>query len=87
MKTNFEAQCKILASIWLEHRQDEDLEDFVEYNDLGLPLAYFISEGVVSSTRTAKAIINETFDILLDTFELEDTGFNNFDEILLQLNR
>lgn len=87
MKTNFEAQCNILAQLWIEHREDEEFTDFVEYNDLGLPLAYFIAEGVALSTPLAETYIGETFEILLSALEIEDTGFETLDEVFLQSDR
>jgi hypothetical protein len=82
MQTNFATQCDILAKVWLENRTDEQFEDFFEYNDLGLPLAYFISNGIVSGTPQAEEIIQETFDSLLETLEIEDTGFDGLEEML-----
>jgi hypothetical protein len=82
MKTNFEAQCNILAQLWIEHREDELLKDFVEYNDIGLPLAYFISEGVVLPTDLAETYVGETFGILLSALDVEDTGFTHLDQVM-----
>jgi len=87
MKTTFEAQCDILARLWMEHREDEDFEDFVEYNDLGLPLAYFISEGVALPAPLAETYIGETFELLLAALDIEDTGFENLDEVFVQADR
>ncbi len=82
-KTNFTDRCAILADLWLNYREDEEFVDFIEYNDLGLPLAYAISEGVVEATDRAKAFINETFDLLLAGLDIdEDTGFEDLDEVL-----
>jgi hypothetical protein len=65
------------------YRDEEGFEDFVEYNDLGLPLAYLVSTGVVEAkSDQAKAFINETFDLLLSGSKVEDTGFETLDEIL-----
>jgi hypothetical protein len=87
MKTNFEAQCNILAQLWIEHRQDEEFKDFVEYNDLGLPLAYFIAEGVALPTQLSETYIGETFEILMSALGVEDTGFENLDEVFDQGER
>jgi hypothetical protein len=76
-----------LARLWIEHREDEDFEDFVEYNDLGLPLAYFISEGVALSTPLAETYIGETFELLISALDIEDTGFENLDEVFVQADR
>jgi DNA transposition AAA+ family ATPase len=43
-----------------------DYDDFVEHNDLGLPLAHLISQGIVESTPMAKEIIEETYSNLLE---------------------
>jgi hypothetical protein len=87
MKTSFETQCDILAQLWIEHRQDEDFKDFVEYNDLGLPLAYFISEGVALPTPLAETYVGETFDLLLFALDVEDTGFELLADIFLQSDK
>jgi hypothetical protein len=82
MKTTFEAKCDILSRLWQEHREDEDLQDFVEYNDLGLPLAYFISEGIALPTQLAETYIGETFDLLLAALDIEDTGFTDLKDVM-----
>jgi len=33
----------ILSHFWMEFRDDEVLKDFVEFNDMGLPLAFFVA--------------------------------------------
>lgn len=65
MATTFENQCLILSEVWMNYRDDNDFEDFVVYNDLGLPLAHFIHEEIVKSTPQAEIFISETFDLLL----------------------
>lgn len=84
MQTNLATQCDILTKVWLENRTDGRFDDFFEYNDLGLPLAYFISNGVVSMTPQAEKYITETFDSLLDTLEVKDKGFDGLESLLAQ---
>lgn len=72
----------ILADLWLNYRDDDEFKDFIEYNDLGLPLAYMVANNIVSVTDLAQKFIDETFDLLLAAVELEDDGFENLDEIL-----
>lgn len=81
MATSFIAQCNILAQMWIDYREDVDFKDFVEYNDLGLPLAYFIAEGVALPTDLAETYIGETFDILIASLDIEDVGFETLDEL------
>ena len=80
--TPFSKKCEILGELWLAYRQDEELEDFIEYNDLGLPIAYAIANDIVKSTDMAKSFVEETFDLLLASLKIEDTGWENLDELL-----
>ena len=80
--TTFENKCLILSDVWLNYRNDEQFEDFIQYNDMGLPLAYAISEGIVKSTDLAETFVNEAFDLLLAGLDVEDTGFDSLDEVL-----
>lgn len=81
-ETSYYVKTAILAEFWLHYRNDEDFIDFVEYNDLGLPLAYAIANEIVESTDTAQRFIKETFDLLLAGLDIEDTGFEDLDELL-----
>jgi hypothetical protein len=81
--TPFSSKCEILGELWLKYRGDyPELEDFLEYNDLGLPIAYAISNDIVKSTDLAKAFIDETFDLLLAGLDIDDTGWDNLDQLL-----
>jgi hypothetical protein len=80
--TTYDNKCVILADLWLNYRNDEEFLDFIEYNDMGLPIAYAIAEGIVKSTELAEGFVNETFDLLLLGLEIDDTGFQNLDEML-----
>ncbi len=81
--TSFESKADILADIWLNYRDEEGFQDFIAYNDLGLPLAYLVSSNVVEAkSDQAKAFINETFDLILEAVGVEDTGFETLDELL-----
>ena len=82
METSFDNKCAILAEIFLDYKDDEEFDDFREYNDIGLPLAYAINAQIVSKTDRAETFINETFDLLLAGLELEDTGFESIEDLL-----
>ena len=82
MTTPLTTKSEILADVWLNFRDDEEFKDFVEYNDLGLPLAYALTANIVKPTNLLENFINETFDLLMAALEIdEDTGFNNLDEM------
>ena len=74
MATSFENQCAILADLWLNYKSNEELEDFIEYNDLGLPLAYLIHTGLASVTDDGIVYVDETFDLLLSSLGLDLEG-------------
>lgn len=81
-KTPFTTRCRILADLWMDYRGEPEFEDFVQYNDLGLPLAYAISEGIVEKTDIATNFVNEAFDILVSALGTEDTGFDTLEDLL-----
>ena len=82
-ETPIEVRVEILSDLWLNFRNDENFADFIEYNDLGLPLAYAIASNIVVVTDKAENFINETFLLLLASLGIEfDTGFADLDEIL-----
>jgi len=66
----------------MSYRDDEQFSDFIEYNDIGLPLAYMIDSKIVEPTEIAQAFVTETFDLFLKSLEIEDTGFEDLDEVL-----
>ena len=81
--TPFSNKCAILAELWMGYRDDPDFVDFIEYNDIGLPIAYAITENIVKPTKMAEQFIDETFALLLGALELsEDTGFDDLDDLL-----
>jgi hypothetical protein len=83
--TTYSNQLAILADLWLNYRQDEEFQDFIEYNDIGLPLAYIIHNEIVKSSDTAEKFVGETFELLLAGLEIDnDTGFETLDDILAE---
>lgn len=82
MTTSFSNRTTILAELWADYRTDDEFKDFVEYNDMGLPLAYFIAEDIVKPNTIAEKFVNETFDLLLAGLGIEDTGFESLTDLL-----
>lgn len=66
----------------MNYRDDMDFVDFIEYNDLGLPLAYAVFNNIVATNPPAIELINETFGLLLAALKIEDEGFELLDELL-----
>jgi hypothetical protein len=82
-ETPFEIKCEILSDLWMDHRHQEDFEDFISYNDLGLPLAFLIGEELVTPSDMAKKMIEETFELFLAALEVDDKGFDSLDDLLM----
>lgn len=81
--TTYENQCLILGDLWMGYRGDKRFEDFVSYNDLGLPLAFLVSEDLVKAEPLAKSMIKETFELLLAAVGVEDSGFESLDDLMV----
>jgi hypothetical protein len=60
----------------------EEFKDFMEFNDLGFPLAYFNSEGLALPSVDGVRFVEETWDLLLAELNLSDTGFEDLDHLL-----
>lgn len=79
-ETEYFDKCSILSEFWVELR--DDYEDLIKYCDLGFPLAYAISEGIVESTPESEMYINQTWDLLLNLIRVKDTGFSSALDVL-----
>lgn len=82
MTTNFEDKALILGQLWINYKGEDEWADFMEYNDLGLPLAFAFAEGIVNHTVTLEQYINETWDLFLEGLGVEDTGFESIEDLL-----
>lgn len=81
--TTFKNKCDILAELWIGYKQDVEFEDFIAYNDVGLPLSYLISTEIVEPTPKSEIFVNETFDLFLRAVGVEDSGFENLHDIMI----
>jgi len=77
MATDFSDKVAILADLWINYRDDENFVDFIEYNDLGLPLAYLINTDLATLTDEGIKYIDETFSLLCAALELDLDGEYN----------
>jgi hypothetical protein len=75
--TPFSNRAEILGELWLDYRRDEEFKDFMDYNDLGLPLAYALSKNVIEHTPLLEEYINETWSLLIEALGIEDMGFES----------
>lgn len=82
MPNNFSNKISILSELWMNYRDDEQMQDFIEYNDLGLPAAYFAHTKLMTLTDQAEMFINETYDLFIASLEAEDKEYESLDELL-----
>ena len=81
-QTDFSNKVSILADLYSNYKNDSHLKDFVEYNDLGLPLAFLAVEGLAEITQEGSEYIEETWLLLIASLDIEDTGFEDLDSLL-----
>ena len=79
--TGLSNKCIILGNIYANFQHDPKLVDFIKRNDLGLPLAYLTSEGLCELSTVGERYIEETWKSFLDSMNLNDTGFDELDDV------
>lgn len=66
-------KCNILADLWENYRSEDTFKDFIQYNDLGLPMAYMLREGLVEEiTEAGQLYVNETFTLFITALTLTE---------------
>lgn len=84
---DFSNKITILAELWMNYRDDEQLKDFIEYNDLGLPMAYFLMNELVLPTKQSEVYVNETYELLISSLGADDVEYTSLDELLGAIER
>ena len=82
MANVFSNKVSILAELWMNYRDDEQLKDFIEYNDLGLPMAYFLMNELVLPTKQSEVYIDETYNLFISSLGAKDIQYESLDELL-----
>lgn len=74
----------ILGQLWIEFRNDEDFAAFMEYNDIGCPMAYMVAEGIVKElTPLGEEMLEETFKMFISLIEVTQEEIEELPEINL----
>jgi hypothetical protein len=81
-QTEFANKVTILAELYSTYKQDPDFKDFIEYNDLGLPLAFLAEDGLAEITETGIQYIEETWLLFLAALVIEDSQFESLKGLL-----
>jgi hypothetical protein len=82
MTTDFSNKVQILGEFYFTYRDDKDLQQFIEFNDLGLPLAYLASENLCDISEEGIQYIEETWNILMGSLNIEDMGFEDIEQMM-----
>ena len=71
--TDFVTQCVILGELYENYKEEKDFKAFIEYNDLGLPLAYLTAQGlVVEVSDDGRRYIADTFEMFIKSINLAE---------------
>jgi hypothetical protein len=79
--TDFSSICDILGSLYSNYREDKEFKDFIEFNDLGLPLAYLCKENLCEPSDDGVRYITETWELFLAGLKMKDEGFEDLEEL------
>lgn len=84
---DYKQKCDILNELWIKYRHDEAFEDFIDYNDLGLPIAVLVAEEIVPLTPRAEIYLGETWDLFIAALDIEDKDYSTLDEMFFEAGR
>jgi hypothetical protein len=81
---DFADKTGILGQLWIDFREDEKFSAFMEYNDIGVPMAYYVAEGLVNElTPLGEQYIDETMEMLFELLNVTDEEISALDDINL----
>ncbi len=64
--------CKILGELNTNYRDSKDYKGFIEFNDLGLPLAFLTSEGlIVEISDDGRRYVIDTFEMFVASLKVD----------------
>ena len=70
---DFADKTGVIGQLWIEFRNDEDFSAFMDYNDLGCPMAYMVAEGLIKDlTPIGEEMITETFKMFIDLINVTE---------------
>jgi len=72
---------KILAQFLIKHEEDDWAQAFIKHNDVGFPLARFISNGTATPLPKAYEFIDATYAMLLDAMEVSEQDVLDVDNL------
>jgi hypothetical protein len=80
---DFADKTGILGQLWIDFREDDNFKAFMDYNDIGVPMAYFIAEGLVNPTPLGEQYVEESIDMMFKLLEITEDEIDGLEEINL----
>lgn len=81
---DFADKTGILGQLWIDFREDDNFKAFMEYNDIGVPMAYYVAEGLVTGlSPLGEDYINETIDMMFKLLDITEEEVDELHEINL----
>jgi hypothetical protein len=78
---DFADKSGLLAQLWLDFKEDKDFSAFIEYNDIGLPLAYCHANGLVTEVSDlGEQYIEETIEMFFKLLEITEEEVDVLDD-------
>jgi hypothetical protein len=77
-KTPFSNKVDVLGEFWLLYRdqaaEDQGWQDFIDWADVGLPMAYMAWQGMVTIKPDSKKYIEEAWDVFCEMLNVDPNG-------------
>ena len=78
---DFADKAGTIGQLWIEFREDEDFKNFMEYNDLGCPMAYMVAQGLIKDlTPLGEEMISETFGMFIKLINVTEEEIDSLTE-------
>lgn len=84
MALNLADKSGIMAELWMNYRDDKNFSDFFGYNDIGLPMSYYLAEGLITElSPLGEQYIMESCDMFLAMLEVTEDDVDSLIDINL----
>jgi len=84
MALNLADKSGIMAELWMNYRDDKNFSDFFGYNDIGLPISYYLAEGLITElSPLGEQYILETCDMFLAMLDVTEEDVDSLVDINL----
>ena len=81
---DFADKTGILGQLWIDFRDDDNFSAFMDYNDIGVPMAYYLAEGLVTSlTPLGEQYVEESIDMMFKLLDITEAEVDGLEEINL----